>query len=275
MAKWKWCVNGVWRNPGSDVDLLLLRVLFAGSVSFFFVRTILSAVSVWQHKMKTAQQSRKITKEHSKANESNASRKKKSQPNNWQSYITEFIRVVCRVFSFALNENNQNTLHYSGHKSSVKKKTIFVSRIAKLINLNFVHRTLSLMFTFFFSRRCLLCLFAYYYYYCCEQHYHSRAFNAHVNKSKCRALWRSLCVRMRRLLNIRTRCQSFGMKWSVVDTLVLHEIKSHNILVVRTRCIFDLVHGTDCAGTYIFSLLLLLFSLFLGWPRWRNTVNVM
>lgn len=68
-----------------------------------------------------------------------------AQPNNWQSYIIEFIRVECRhrrrcrVFSLCtLNEKqHKHTSFYSGHKSSVLKTTtttIFVSRAHRKTN---------------------------------------------------------------------------------------------------------------------------------------------
>lgn len=72
-------------------------------------------------------------------------------------------RVSC-LFVCVKREQHEHTSLFRPQIEREKKKTIFVSRIAKLINLSFVHVVVDVLA---FFRRRQLCLFACYYYYCC------------------------------------------------------------------------------------------------------------
>lgn len=136
--------------------------------------------------------------------------------------------VVSRVFSHALNDCTMYATSLFRPQiervEEEEEKTIFVSRIAKLINLNLVHRTLSLM-CFFRRRLCSVCSLLVIIIIACEQ----------VKVSPY-----ALCA-------LRVSCSQ-----SAVDTLVSRNIRA---MYVHDALLGSGVHGTDCSSRFFWALM--------------------
>lgn len=199
--------------------------------------------------MKTALQSRKITKEHRKANVSNWSaevgmnenvRVKKTAPK--QLTIVYHGVHPCRLSCLFVRVKREQHEHTSLFRPQIErgKKNYFRFAHCKTNKSEFraSHVVADVLFcstpSALFVRLLLLLLLL-------------LLLRGIIIHERSTLMWTSQSVGR---FDGRIRCGCAHVtslsEWSVVDTLVLHEIKSHNILVVRTRCILDLVHETDC-----------------------------